>query len=126
MFSLGFCIVLAKFVQDTAAVPATNFLISSYRDCASACLINSTCEWYNQQSVHTNQSELQAFKRKQGNSVVLESDLWLEHEPRRVSCLVLQDDNVLQAHDLLQSSISGVESHVGFQERRNLGAIYVP
>lgn len=43
MFSLGFCIVVAKFVQDTAAVPATNFLISSYRDCASACLINSTC-----------------------------------------------------------------------------------
>mmetsp|Transcript_47062 Transcript_47062/g.102485 ORF Transcript_47062/g.102485 Transcript_47062/m.102485 type:complete len:214 (+) Transcript_47062:489-1130(+) len=29
----------------SAAVPATNFLISSYRDCASCCLINSTLFW---------------------------------------------------------------------------------
>ena len=30
------------FIPDTAAVPATNFLISSYRDWASWCLISST------------------------------------------------------------------------------------
>lgn len=42
----------------------------------------------NQHSVHTNQRSRRS-REKQGNSVVLELSLLLEHERRRVSCLVL-------------------------------------